>query len=777
MKLSLISLLFFGILFLSFGSVADAQSYRGVVVSESDAPVTLANVMVVDRDTSLVTGCVTQHDGEFILSIPQDEKKGQDSLFVRITCLNFQDTLLPLSMFENGRKHIVVLKSKVNELDEALVRGNKSPFTIKDGSLVANVSEVSSLKNSGSLDDLLSKIPFVYGSGGNYSILGTGGSATIYVDTHKVQDPEILRSLRSQEIKSVEVINSPGAGYKSSVKSVIKITTIRNRNVSSVRASQYVLVQRKLSSYTGGTFSRGGEKSYLGINVGYSHTSMNPKGEDTYTIDSEADRVITRNSTETKYVGDFFIGGVDFNSSVAKSGNLGLSLNLNVGNGDFGILSKEMTHRKNTEDGQSTSAESEMETKPVKMTADLYYDGRIGKTSFNITDEILVGRVKKGYEYQERNSNVGMGTTGEQSYMMNSVMVSLKTPLKGILMGYGLEVSLSRNKNDLYETDWGIDAMVESSKVKNQQTIIGSYIDFSYKIRSFQLYCGMRYEYERSYYTENGHKSAMNLGRNPHFLNPMASVSYKGGKCRLALSYRSSVERPSYSSLNNFTLFENRFVYQQSNPLLKSQRMDVLQLIGMYGNLHFSVGYSRTKDASMTVLDTLENHGDVVLKRTGNIPHYSKWSVGLNWRRTYGVYTASVKASFQSQSLKFDGERYKKPMYNLSCDHYFDLKGGWGADAYIGYVSSRDDLCTRESSQWMYNLSVQKRIKKFTLDVSVKNLFLDRERTKNRAMNNVIATETEKQDFSGISMNISYRLNSVRSKYRNAVTSEESKRF
>ena len=72
---------------------------------------------------------------------------------------------------------------------------------------------------------------------------------------------------------------------------------------------------------------------------------------------------------------------------------------------------------------------------------------------------------------------------------------------------------------------------------------------------------------------------------------------------------------------------------------------------------------------------------------------------------------------------------------------------------------------------------LSKSIKNFTFDLGLKNLFLDNSFYRKREMSGIIAKEIEWQDYSGVSLNVSYRLNSVRARYSNQKTSNESKRF
>ena len=106
----------------------------------------------------------------------------------------------------------LILEVQTNQLQDVTIRAKRKAFSLKDGAFVANVSAVPSLRNSGSIDNLLNRIPFVQGSGGSYSVLGTGGEATLYLDGQRVQDASILKHLtlpRYRECRSHQYPWSP----------------------------------------------------------------------------------------------------------------------------------------------------------------------------------------------------------------------------------------------------------------------------------------------------------------------------------------------------------------------------------------------------------------------------------------------------------------------------------------------------------------------------------------------------------------------------------------
>ena len=86
--------------------------------------------------------------------------------------------------------------------------------------------ENSVLKEAGTANEVLKRLPSVSGNDGDYSVFGKG-KAVIYINNREVRDPSELDKLNSADIRDVEIITNPGARYDASVKAVIRINTIR----------------------------------------------------------------------------------------------------------------------------------------------------------------------------------------------------------------------------------------------------------------------------------------------------------------------------------------------------------------------------------------------------------------------------------------------------------------------------------------------------------------------------------------------------------------------
>jgi len=747
--------------------------YSGRVISSEDkAPIPLANIVLLAQDSSFIAGGVTDELGRYSITTEQ----GKVPQWIRATCIGYEDLLRPISRYPREGAELI-LEVQTNQLQDVTIRAKRKAFSLKDGAFVANVSAVPSLRNSGSIDNLLNRIPFVQGSGGSYSVLGTGGEATLYLDGQRVQDASILKHLRSQDIASVEVINTPGAQYKASTKSVIKIHTIKKQNMTSLSASQYALLQHRLSTYTGVNVAHSSARTYWTLNAGYSHTAIASGNTDYYALRNAGGSLSETSSTlDMTNRSDFFMGGLSLNISPAKETNIGFVSNLKVSAVKFDYASEGLIHKESGIVRLNTPYTSQIDSRPYKSTSSLYYNGKIGTTSVNVTDEILLGSATKSSVYDEVGTSASVKTLGTQRYAMNSLMLSFQTPIKGVKLGYGAEVTMSFNRNELQKTEQGIATDVSGSTVKNGQTLLSSFFDVRAQWLGLAWYAGLRYEYESSSYTQGGVLMARQKP-SPHFLSPSISLSYSGEDLRATLSYRKSLNRPAYSSLNNFTLIENQYVYQQGNPFLLNETNDALQLLGTYKTLSFSASYNYIRNTATTALARHETKDDVVLKRVISIPSYSTLSLGLEWSDSFGPYSPSIEVGFQKQLLKYSGLTFDRPMLELSTSHYVELGKGWSVNADASYSSRRHHLFNEYSAQWSYSLMLSKEVGNFTFDLSLQNLFLDNKHYTTRRMAGIFAQEIEARDFSGAGLNVSYRIHSVKAGYRNKKTSSEGQRF
>lgn len=207
-------MLFFG-LFMTVLIALQAQVIRGRVVNMQEEPVEFANVVLLSLpDSVFVQGAVSDAEGAF--SMNADCTNG----VLRVSCVGYTTLYKNCSGTDAG---IFQLESDARMLKEVVVKGNLPKTRVKAGGLLTTVAG-SVLEKAGTAEDLLDRIPGVSAGNGSVSVFGRG-SAEVYINGRKVRDSSELDRLASSNIKSVEVINNPGARYAASVKAVVRITT------------------------------------------------------------------------------------------------------------------------------------------------------------------------------------------------------------------------------------------------------------------------------------------------------------------------------------------------------------------------------------------------------------------------------------------------------------------------------------------------------------------------------------------------------------------------
>ena len=761
---------FFIVLDLSIGTASFAQlRLSGKVVDESGSPVAFANVLAISSDSSFVAGDVTGEDGRY--SIWLDKKKAS---FVRISFLGYDDILRPA-----GKKVLAdTLKSSCRQIDEVTVSSVRQGVSMISGDIVVNVASMEALKNVGSMDRMLNKIPFVHGGGGSYSVIGTSGSAVVYINGVKMQDSQMLDALRSQDIATVEVSNTPGPRYKSSEGSIIRITTVKLPPSFSVRGTQLFQVQRRFSESTSASARWMGERTYLGLSASFGHTGSKADNEDSFCISADdADEERTQDVSEQETKVNPGSLRLTLNRVARNSANMGLSSGARILKSDANMFSDSVVHMVGDIRSSCVPAGEKFGSRPFKWSSSFYYDGKFGGLSFNATDELVVGRNKKTFEYFDPDNGASLSTNGKQIYLMNSFILTLENMVGKFKINYGAELTFSRNENESHKVEVDMSTPVSDSKTLNRQTLLAAFASIKcYPTDLLTLYAGLRYEHTNVDYEQNS-ESVDRIGGNPDVLCPTAKVSFNGDEVGVSLSYRRTVTRPSYSSLNNFVLLENQWLYRRGNPFLPDEKVDLGNVTFLYKDFNFTASYYRDRGAVSQVLMPYDGSSSVILKQTSSLPDYSSISAALVYQHEFDVNSPMAKLSVFKQWLSYDEKDYVKPCFKLSLDNYVTLPKDWWVDTYVSYSSSYDGKFCRNSDQWSWSLMVGKEIGGFSFDLSIDNLFLSDVSKSETVMRRVRSCEIEHQDFAGVQFVISYTFRNVSPKYSNSVSSSESSRF
>ena len=196
-----------------------ANRYKGTIIDEQGQPVVYANIALLSpQDSTLITGGVSNESGLFVIPCEQHP------VLARISYVGYKTIYRQCNTKELGT---IRMQPETMTLKGVVVRGEIPQYKMTTGGMTVDIQN-SLLKDVGTADDVLSMLPQVQGSDGNFTVFAKG-TPEIYINNKKVQNARELKQLKSTDIKSVDVITSPGAKYNAEVGAVIRIKTIRRQ--------------------------------------------------------------------------------------------------------------------------------------------------------------------------------------------------------------------------------------------------------------------------------------------------------------------------------------------------------------------------------------------------------------------------------------------------------------------------------------------------------------------------------------------------------------------
>jgi hypothetical protein len=430
---------------------------------------------------------------------------------------------------------------------------------IKDDAFVTQI-ENSVLAEAGSANDVLKKLPGVTSKDGALEVFGKG-APVIYVNGRMVRDNAELELLNSNEIKSVDVVQNPGARYDATVRAVIRIKTIRKQGEgfgfdlrsSWMQSENTDLVETANINY------RYKRLDVFGT-LNYTRSVYFQESDITQALHSANPLVLQQESYFSGREQDL-TAVLGLNYQFNENHSIGVRYNPYLDLESYMHIDSKTTAMIGDvlDDKTHTTSNGNSSVLPTH-SMNLYYNGTLGRLNIDFNADMVDSRSSESTIYDEMSElqdNRVVTTLSEDRDRLYASKLVLTYPLFGGSLVAGTEYTYTSRRDD-YINDEGF---IPNSFTKIQEDNTNVFLEYSYPFRFGSLNAGVRYEHLAFNYFENDVLQQDQSRRFDNFY-PNASFNAMFGKFMFQLSYAAKTMRPSYSQLSNAIMYIDRYSYK-----------------------------------------------------------------------------------------------------------------------------------------------------------------------------------------------------------------------
>ena len=745
----------------------------GTIIDENRQPVPYANVYLLHpSDSTVIGGGVSNEAGVFV--IPYE----QERVLARISYVGYKTIYRLCDQSEVGT---IQMQPDNYTLNGVVVQGERPKIVLQGNSLMMNI-EGTVMERLGTAEDVLTRVPMIAKRGEGFEILGKG-APLIYLNNRKLTDLQELRNIQSDFIRSVEVIQNPGARYDASVNAVIIIRTKRAAGeglgveLSSWSRSGRGYVNNERINLT---YRTGGLELFANLFGAYNRRKSLGEFEQTVFADT---LWVINNKQKDDVRNPFSEGRFGFNYQIKDNHSFG---------GFYQNTYDYVKTRSEYDDDlqadgvaydhlQNSSVRRDKNT-PIHQ-ANLYYTGKVGQLSIDFNADYTVRKQRSINQQQELSTEYEDRDVNTESQTRSNLFAEklfVTHPLWKGQIEIGEEYTNTRWKSSFDNQE----GYIANSNNEQHESNIAPFMELRQRLGCFQLSAGLRYEHVESDYFVSGQRRDEQC-RTYDDLFPSLSVSThlpssrEGQGVGLSFSYAKRTSRPSYWLLSSDVTYENRLNRQTGNPYLKPVKYHNLNAMVMWKWLYLMTNFSHCANPILYTAGSLEEDSKVNFVTYKNYDHADwltitlgaqknvKLGDGITWTPQYNV--SLMKPWF---TTTFNGQKksFSHPMLTLQLGNIVSLPHDWllQADFNMHTHGNTGSNIWVDCTNPILSLSVSKDFFQHRLNVKLtgNDLFNDGINRFTLYSNRLMIRKTEDNDSRCIQLSLRYRFNVTPSKYK-----------
>ena len=742
----------------------------GRVVDESGNPIEFANISLYGD--GYINGGVSNGNGDFVIPC-----KARQQMMVKVSFVGYKTVERNIGV---GNIGTITLLPETYMVKGVEVKGEIPQYKPTSGGMTVDIQH-SILHDIGTANDLLAMIPMVQqDNDGKFNVLAKG-EPEIYINNKKVRDPNELKQLKSVDIKSVDVITSPGAKYNAEVNAVIRIKTLKTQGEGlSLMVTSDTWKNNKWNNYDDLTLkyrTRGLEVSAnVALDNGHYSNDQNLEQELHIKKDffnAHADLPVRSSWTELQYKGGL---SYDFNTDHS----VGLSFSSQKIFHNRFKCDMTQNYLKNGAFYGDVLLKTDIDEldKPV-WELNTYYVGKVGKLDIDLNATMLQRKTESHLNQQEYSQELGDRTittlNNEDRKMMAGKLVLTYPVWKGSLSG-GTEAtstkSYGRNVNQeniIPETD-------NEMKEKN----IAGFAEYELQLGQWRLNAGLRFEHVKAdYYAFGEWQQEPSRTYNDWF--PNLSVAWQKDKWSAQLNYSKRITRPPYRMLESMIVYDSRMFYEGGNPLLRPSVRQSIDLNLTYSWLTFVAGFTRENDLFTHIGRVYDEEKEIAIFQPVNFDHQDRVYATLVASPKFGFWQPNLTLHYYQQM--FDAESYgapkklDKPEFSFDLKNWFVINPTMKALVHANYSGSNHWAFMYRGSNFTVNARLQKSFfnERLSCTLYANDIF----RTSKTKMTTYYAIGLTDQDVytytQCVGLTLSYNFNVSRSKYKGSGAGNDEK--
>lgn len=739
----------------------------GTIIDENRQPVPYANIYLLHpSDSTVIGGGVSNEAGIFV--IPYE----QPTVIARISYVGYKTTYRLCSHEHLGT---IQIRPETMTIKGILVTGERPKVRLQGNSLIMNV-EGTVMERLGTAEDVLTRVPMLAKRGEGFEILGKG-APLIYLNNRKLTDLIELRNIQSDNIRSVEVIQNPGARYDATVNAVIIVRTKRTAGEGlGVELSSW---SRSGRGYANNerinmTYRTGGLELFANLFGAYNRRKSSGEFEQTIFADT---LWVINNKQKNQVQNPFMEGRVGFNYQINDNHSFGgFYQNTYDYVKTHSEYDDDLQANGNMYDRLQNSNVNRAEGAP-KHQVNLYYTGKIGKLAIDFNADYTYRDQRNRNQQQELSDEYDDRDVNTYALTRSRLMAEklfVTHPIGKGQIEVGEEYTNTR-WNSSFEN---VEGYIANSNNEQHELTIAPFMELRQQIGRLQLSAGLRYEHVTSEYFVGGiRRDDQSRTYNDFF--PSVSLSTSVKKVQLSFSYAKRTRRPSYWQLSSDVIYENRLNMQTGNPYLKPVKYHNVNAMAMWKWLYLTVNFSHCDDPILYTVESLESDCKVNLVTHKNYD-YADWiTITLGAQKNVKLsnkvtWTPQYNISLMKPWLKtvFNGQEksFSHPMLTLQLGNIVALPDDWllQADFNMHTHGNTGSNIYVDGTNPMLSLSISKDLFQHRLNIKLtgNDLFNGGINHVMLYSNRMMFRKTEDNDSRCVQLSLRYRFNVTPSKYK-----------